>query len=264
MNIDRIRTIIDKEWAEVFKNRSVIYTLFFMPTLLTLLPLGILIVLRVTAGGAGDTTDMPANFAASCQGLPSLDCLQIYITNQFLLLFMLMPTSIPVAIAAYSIVGEKTTRSLEPLLATPISTSELLLAKGLAAVLPAILITWLCFAVFAAALLPIGVSAAVLGKIVSPVWLSAILLVGPLMAVLAVIMAIIVSSRVADPRAAEQISMVVIVPILGVMFAQLGGLFVINTQFVWIAALLLLALDALMVYVATRLFQREKILTQWR
>ena len=28
---------------------------------------------------------------------------------------------------AYSIVGEKTTRSLEPLLATPISTAELLL-----------------------------------------------------------------------------------------------------------------------------------------
>jgi ABC-2 type transport system permease protein len=263
MNIDRIRTIIDKEWAEVFKNRSVIYTMFFMPTLLTLLPLGILILLRATAGG-GDTTDMPAGFAASCQGLPSFDCLQIYITNQFLLLFMLMPTSIPVAIAAYSIVGEKTTHSLEPLLATPVTTSELLLAKGLAAVLPAILVTWLCFAIFAVALLPIGVSEAVLARVVSPVWLSAILLDGPLMAVLAVISAIIVSSRVSDPRAAEQISMVVIVPILGVMFGQLGGLFVINTQFVWIAALLLLALDVLMVYAATRLFQRETILTQWR
>lgn len=263
MSIDRIRTIIDKEWAEVFKNRSVVYTLFFMPLILTILPLGILFMLRAS-GGSGDTTDMPAGFMAACQGLPAFDCLQIYITNQFLLLFMLIPTSIPIAIAAYSVVGEKTTRSLEPLLATPITTTELLLAKGLAAALPAILATWLCFAIFAAALLPIGVSAAVIERILSPVWLTAILVDGPLMAVLAVIAAIIVSSRVSDPRAAEQLAMVVIVPILGVMFAQIGGLFVINAQFVWISALVLLGVDALMVRVATRLFRRETILIQWR
>lgn len=261
MSIARIRTIIDKEWAEVFKNRSVIYTLFFMPLILTILPLGILFMLR---SNGGDSTDMPAGFAASCQGLASFECMQIYISNQFLLLFMLMPTSIPAAIAAYSIVGEKTTRSLEPLLATPITTSELLLAKGLAAALPAILATWLCFVIFVTALGPIGVSAAVIARILSPVWLTAILVDGPLMAVLAVIAAIMVSSRVSDPRAAEQIAMVVIVPILGVMFAQIGGLFVINAQFVWISALVLLCVDALMVYVATRLFRREIILTQWR
>ena len=138
MSIERIRTLIDKEWAEVFKNRSVLYTLFFMPLMLTILPIGVLFMLRAASGGGGDSTDMPASFAATCQGLAALDCMQIYVTNQFLLLFMLMPTTIPVAIAAYSIVGEKTTHSLEPLLATPISTAELLLAKGLAAVVPAI------------------------------------------------------------------------------------------------------------------------------
>jgi len=264
MNASRVRIIIDKEWAEVFKNRSVAYTMIFVPLIMTLLPLGVLFMLRSLGGTGGDTTDVPANFAAICQDLPGLDCLQIYITNQFLLLFLLMPTSIPVAIAAYSIVGEKTTRSLEPLLATPVTTAELLLGKSLAAVLPAILATWVCFAIFCLALLPIGVSQAVVAHIVSPLWLTAILLVGPLMAVMAVVTAIIISSRVSDPRAAEQLAMVVIVPVLGVMFAQIGGLFVLNAQFVWVSALVILGVDVLMVYLATRLFRRETILTQWK
>ena len=51
-------------------------------------------------------------------------------------MFMLIPLFIPVNIAAYSIVGEKTTHSLEPLLATPISTGELLAGKNLASVIP--------------------------------------------------------------------------------------------------------------------------------
>ena len=45
--IDRIRTIIDKEWAEVFKNRLVLFTVTGLPLLLTIIPL---IVLRSTAG----------------------------------------------------------------------------------------------------------------------------------------------------------------------------------------------------------------------
>ena len=68
--------------------------------------------------------------------------MQIYLINEFLLLFMMMPLIIPITIAAYSIVGEKTTRSLEPLLATPITTAELLIGKGLAAAIPAIAATW--------------------------------------------------------------------------------------------------------------------------
>jgi ABC-2 type transport system permease protein len=264
MNLERIRTIIDKEWAEVFKNRMVVFTVLFMPLIFTVLPLGILIAMRSAGGSGGDTTDMPAMFAATCKGLAAGDCLQIYIINQFLLLYMVMPMTIPIAIAAYSVVGEKTTRSLEPLLATPITTVELLLGKAIAAVVPAIIATWACFAIFVLMLFPIGASSGVIRYIFGPVWISAILVVGPLMAILAVNAALMVSSRVSDPRAAEQISMVVIVPVLGAMFGQVGGLFVINSQFVWASALVLLVIDGVLVYLGAQLFQRETILTQWR
>ena len=59
-----------------------------------------------------------------------------------------MPLMVPVTIAAYSIVGEKITRSLEPLLATPVTTTELLLGKGLAAALPGVGTAWACYGIF--------------------------------------------------------------------------------------------------------------------
>src|SRR3990172_8406778 len=198
MDFSRIQTIVDKEWAEVFKNRIVLFTIVLMPLIFTALPLGILYSTRGSAA-SGDVTDMPPQFFEVCGNIPPGDCLQIYLLNQFMVLFMLMPLIIPVAIAAYSIVGEKTTRSLEPLLATPITTEELLTAKSLAAAIPAIAATWAGFIVFLIGAPIVGVQAPVFVAILSPVWLLAIIGVGPLMAILAVNFAIVVSSRVTHP-----------------------------------------------------------------
>lgn len=261
--MNRIQTIIDKEWAEVFKNRVVLMTIIALPVVFTILPLVILISLR-SAGDGGDVTDMPGQFLAVCGLMTPSDCLQVYIVNQFLLMYMMMPLAIPIAIAAYSIVGEKTTRSLEPLLATPITTIELLVGKSLAAAIPAIAATWVCFAIFLL-LVPItGASRAVQSYLMGSTWLLAILLVGPLMAILAVIFAIIVSSRVSDPRVAEQVSMVLIVPLLAVLFAQVAGVIVVNVQWMLITAAILMVVDAGMVWLGARLFQREAILTRWK
>src|SRR5512141_3236321 len=115
--MNKILTIIDKEWAEVFKNRVVLFTV----------------------------VQMPPVFTRMCGDARGTACMQIFIIYQFMLLFMMLPLAIPVAISAYSIVGEKTTRSLEPLLATPITTGELILGKALAAAIPAIVATWVGF-----------------------------------------------------------------------------------------------------------------------
>ncbi|MBI4768883.1 MAG: ABC transporter permease subunit, partial [Chloroflexi bacterium] len=219
--MDKIKTIISKEWAEVFKNRMVLFTVALLPMIFTVLPLIVLYTTR-GAGAESDIGDLPGQFTRVCGALSGGECLQMYISTQFLILFMLMPLAIPATIAAYSIVGEKTSHSLEPLLATPITTIELLTGKGLAAAIPAIAVTWLAFAVFA-----VGawfmVTPGVFARLVGPVWLLAVFGVGPLLAVMAVNASVIVSSRVNDPRVAEQISMVVIVPLLGLLFGQLSG-----------------------------------------
>lgn len=261
--MDRIRTIVDKEWAEVFKNRLVLFTVGFMPLMFTALPLGVLWSTRGLSG-EGDLSDVPPQFLELCGQMSPGGCLQFFLLQQFMLMFMLMPVIIPVAIAAYSIVGEKTTRSLEPLLATPISTAELLAGKSLAAVLPAIGATWGGFALFALASPLVGAKPEVLRSLLSPVWLLAVGVAGPLMAVISVNVAIMVSSRVNDPRVAEQISAVIVVPVMAILFAQLAGKIVLNLQFMFIAVAVLSATAVGMIYVGAQLFQRETILTRWR
>src|SRR4030065_2628797 len=139
--MNKIKTIIRKEWAEIFKKRMVLFTVIFLPLFLSVLPLIILYSMggsMVNSAGA----ELPAQFQQFCKtNMTPGQCMQYYIVSEFLIMFMLIPLFIPVNIAAYSIVGEKTTRSLEPLLATPISTGELLAGKNLASVISAHIIT---------------------------------------------------------------------------------------------------------------------------
>jgi ABC-2 type transport system permease protein len=84
------------------------------------------------------------------------------------------------------------------------------------------------------------------------------------MAILAVTFSLMVSSRVNDPRTAEQISSLMIIPVLAVFFGQVSGLFILNRQLILLAALILIIVDGVMVYLAVRVFQREVILTRWK
>ena len=262
--MDKIKTILRKEWAEVFKNRMVLFTIIFMPLMMTALPLIILYATRDVS--VGDfTSEMPPQFSKFCpENLTGGECFQLYMVTQFMLMFMMIPLIIPVNIAAYSIVGEKTTRSLEPLLATPITTAELLTAKNLSATIPAVLATWIGFIIFAIGAGIIASSRNLVLALLDPLWLIAIFVVGPLMAVLSVNFSIIVSSRVNDPRVAEQLSAVVILPLLLLFFGQISGFILLSRTLILIIAAALLAIDAAVIYLTVRLFQRETILTRWK
>jgi ABC-2 type transport system permease protein len=92
----------------------------------------------------------------------------------------------------------------------------------------------------------------------------AIFILGPLMAVAAVSVAVMVSSRATDPRVAEQLSMLVILPLLALFFGQISGFILLNQQvMVWMAVGLLVIDVGLMAF-ATQIFQREAILTRWK
>ena len=73
------------------------------------------------------------------------------------LFYLLMPVMLASSAAALALVREKEQRTLEPILATPLRDRDLLLAKLIAAVVPALLVTW------AAAV--VGISAGVLGSV---------------------------------------------------------------------------------------------------
>jgi ABC-2 type transport system permease protein len=263
-DMKKIQTIIRKEWAEVFKNRMVVFSVIFLPLLFTALPLILLYALRDT--GMGDvSSEMPAQFLQMCkEGLTGGECFQVYMNNEMLILFMMMPLIIPVNIAAYSVVGEKTTHSLEPLLATPIKTFELVFGKNLAAVIPAVLATWISFGIYLIGAWIIVQNPLLFSALLDPIWLMAVIIIGPLLAVLSVNFSVLVSSRVNDPRVAEQLSAVIILPLLALFFGQMTGLFILNKNIILWTAMAILLIDILMVYLSVRLFDRETILTRWK
>ncbi len=262
--MNRLYQIVWKDWAEVFKNRFVLGTVAFMPLLAALLPLGILYFVGSSPDIANDLDDIPPGFMALCNDLTGQECMQYFLITQFMLLFMIIPLAIPITIASYSIIGEKTTHTLEPLLATPITTVELLGGKGAAAVIPGVIATWLAYIVLVVGAAWMGVGSGVMDSLLDPFWLFAIFVVGPLLALTGVSVAVIVSSRATDPRAAEQVSMLVFLPVLLVFFAQMAGLILIDARLVLLIALALIVVDGALLAAAVWLFQRETILTRWK
>lgn len=260
----RIRTIIDKEWAEVFKNKLVLFTVTLMPLLFVGILLAQLIVMRQV--DPKEMNDAPAAVTVACnaQGLSASECMQGYLVGSFMALFLIIPVMIPVTIAAYSIVGEKTTRSLEPLLATPASTAEIILGKGLASVIPAIAATWLSFGLFIVAARLLAVSDRVYALIADPLWLVGLVVAAPLLCVLSVTTAIAISSRVNDPRAAEQLSAILVIPVMVLLFGRIIGFITLSVTTMLIFSLILLVVNVGMVALAVKLFQREVILTRWK
>jgi len=264
--MEKIQEIIKKEWSEVFKNRLVLGSVILMPLIFTIMPL---VILNSMQGGADIevaemASDMPEQFSVMCEGLSSATCGQFFILLQFLSLFLLMPMMIPVTIASYSIVGEKNTRTLEPVLATPITTLELLIGKALAGVIPALANTWLTYGVVVLGTFFIAADKALVGAIISPIWLIAIFAISALLSVAGVSLSIMISSRVNDPRAAEQLSSLVVIPLLAIFMGQSFGFIQFDLTLVIWATFGMLVLDTVLLYFAIQLFQRETTLTRWK
>ncbi len=262
--MERIKTLIDKEWAEAFKNKMVLGTVVFLPLIFMVMPLFQLALMRNIP--ASELNDVPSAILAVCQ-LQSFtpgECMQGFLVNPFLLLFLLIPVAVPVTIASYSIVGEKSTRSLEPLLATPTSTTEIIVGKALASVIPAIAATWLAFVVFLIGARFFAASDRVYALFMNPMWFLAMLIIVPLLTVFSVNVAIIISSRVNDPRAAEQLGMLVILPLMLIFLGAIFGLIPLNTTTMLLLGAITLLADAGLIVLGVKLFQRETILTQWK
>jgi ABC-2 type transport system permease protein len=196
-------------------------------------------------------------------GLSGNALIQAVVFHQFALLLLLVPVVAATALATHAVVGEKQARALEPLLATPISTIELLAAKTLTPFVFALSLTWLAAALYVAGIVAFGepgVWRAVLGLRTFILFV----IVGPLVELASLQVSVITSSRAHDPRSAQQLTALLILPITAVFVAQLIGAFVIPAPALLLASAGLVALNALLLWVGVRVFQRETILTRWK
>ena len=261
--------LLGKEFADLRRNTAV-----FMPAILTgllsiCLPFVVAIVIpHFTGERLSDSSDFQIAVDTYRQqpGLRELDpegAIQAWIFQQFLMLLVLAPIAGSMSVAAYSVIGEKQARTLEPLLATPLATIELLGAKVLGSLLPALAMTIACFGVYVAGVAVFaqpGVSLALL----TPASLAVVFVLGPLAALAALQLAVYVSSRVKDARSAQQIGALIILPITVLLVLQLTGSFRLTVAMIALIALALTAVNAALAVIGIALFDRESILTRWK
>jgi ABC-2 type transport system permease protein len=242
--------VTSKDLAVFKKNRYVLYSLIALPAIMGV----VMPVIYVFALGA------QVSKLSQAQLLVGAD----QIANLVSTLLVFIPAVLPSIIASYSFVGEKIERSLEPLLATPTTDSELLLGKSLAAFIPCIGVTYLAAAI---SLVILDVwSFTTLGFLMLPnaYWAVIMGLLAPLACVMSVEANVIVSSRVNDIRAAQQIGGLVVLPLIFLVVFAISGAADTNILLGLAVAAALAVTDVALFFVAKATFQREEILTKWK
>jgi ABC-2 type transport system permease protein len=183
--------------------------------------------------------------------------------DAFSIWFLVGAGVIPTAIASYSLVGEKIQKSLEPLLATPMSDGEILLGKTISGLLVPVL------ALYAGSILYMvlmnTVTQGTLGYFYYPNWhIGVILLVAPLTSLLSVELNVLISSRMNDVRTAQQLGSLLPLPFIGLyVISELGFFALTDTNLLSIAGVVFVA-DVALFFVSRATFQREEILTKWK
>src|SRR5947209_10165138 len=237
--MDRVLAILNKEWREALKNGMLLFSGIILALVFTAIPLIFLKIgssipiqpgkdwRRVTPPGARDNPALA--------GLEGRELIQAYLGSQVTVMFLIAPITLPMVIASYSIVGEKRERSLEPLLATPVTVPELLLAKATAAAVPGIVMGWSSFTLYAIGAYFMAVSPVVYDRLLGTPLLLSVAFVEPLLAILSAVAGLMVSSHTNDPRMAQSVGGLIIVPVIALLPVQIMGRFMLSSGTVVVA-----------------------------
>jgi ABC-2 type transport system permease protein len=267
----RIAALVAKELNELRRSPSI-----FLPAVLTgaaaiLYPFVIAIIVPYFAGERlADSSDFQLatevfRSQPEARGLTPEGAIQAFVFEYALVLMVGLTTVTgSMAVAAHSVVGEKQARTLEPLLATPVTTFELLAAKIIGAALPGIALMLGCFAIYVGAV-AVFAERGVWTMMLTTRSLALVFVMGPLAALLGLQLAVCASSRVNDARTAQQLgALIIVLPIAALQIGQFLGGIVLTTGMIAAIAVLLCASNAVLMSIAIRLFDRESILTRWK
>lgn len=238
MSPARVRAISRKELREYRRSRAIVITMAIVPLVFLVQPL--VEIFNLPAASAGT------------------------LLHRHPLLYMLgIPALSPALLAAASVVGERQQGTLEPVLTTPIRREELILGKALAVLAPALVVSYGVFGL-AVATIELFARAPVASATVRAPEILAQVIFTPLLATWSIWVAMAISARSSDFRAAQQLSTLASLP--GVFVSTLVAFDVIHATLKLALGLgiALLILDRLGWRVVSALFDRERLITGTR
>ncbi len=234
----RVGAIFRKELRDYRRNRFVIFTMSALPLLFIVMTMVQLFALKTSVSSARLNDRI---------GLS-------------MLYLLIIPTMVPSALTAYSVVGEREQGTLEPVLITPISREEFLVAKALAAFTPTIIIAYALFGVFLSAA-ELFAHPAVVAAIFERSHVLIQLLFTPLLAGWAIWMGIAISARSTDVRAAQQLAIVASLPPLAVVALMSFNIIPASVPLAITLAAGLLVLDIYGWRAVAAVFDRERLIS---
>ena len=235
--------IATKDFGIFRKKKRIIYSLIILPLLMSI---GLPLVISSVASSSASTEEI------------------IVLLNAFSYFYVILAYILPSTLASYSILGEKIEQSLEPLLATPTTDSELLFGKTIASFLPCIGVIYAGSIIFM--ILVDLFTYGAIGYLFFPNWNIAfiLLLAVPLSSILSIQINVIISSRVNDVRTANQLGLILFIPFMGVYVLLVTNAISLSVINLFVISAILFIIDAVLFYISKATFSRDEILTKWK
>jgi len=262
-----IRAIALKDLRESAGSSQVLAPVLIVPLIFVVgYPVGLLVGLRYMS--AADVAEfyarIPLNVFPAVSGLTAQGK-AAYIATAYLFsaFFLIIPTMMATILAANSFAGEKERHTLEGMLYTPVSDTELVAGKIFGAVAPSIAFTWVCFAIYTVIVNVLGTPLVGVRYFPTPNWWVLMLLVVPAVAVFVTALVVWVSARVSTYQAANSISGMVVLPIVLLVVGQASGVMLAGPGVFAVLGIVLGLLDVLLMRWIARTFDREKVVSSF-
>ncbi len=272
MRARKVMLVFRKDWREIRRNWQVLLPIIVIPFIASvLLPLVITIVPILTTtlpssleGFEAFIKNLPAGVQNEIAGLTSEQVIFYLLALYFLApFFLIIPVMASSVIASDSFAGEKERKTIEALLATPISDSELFMGKILVSFIPSMVVTFASFLAYST-LVDVFSFATLNGRLLLPnvLWILMVFGLAPTVALASIGLTVIISGKVKGFREAQQISVILLLPILALVFGQVSGAIILGPLIVGALVGVFVLVDFIVFYLGVKTFGREEILSK--
>lgn len=264
LNYKRVKAVLKKDLLQTINDKTMIISLMIIPVMFSIILPILIISLGFNSGIVNSLSGLNAftHFVIknNIGGNLNMEGKIIYSVFQyfFIPLFLLIPLLIDTVLASTGFIGEKEKRTIEGLLYTPITDSELLLAKMLASLLPSTTISWIAIFIY---WFIVDIKCHKIIGIIFPntLWLLIIVMI-PLISLLAIELITIFSQYLKTSKSAQSVTGMLVFPIIAGVVSQSSGVLLINKTFILGILIVLIILDVLFFYFSVMRFNRERFL----
>jgi ABC-type Na+ efflux pump permease subunit len=274
MKWKNVFAIARKDWIEVRQNKYAMVAMMIVPVIFVIvMPLVFTLIIpnfKVTPQNVLSSDadiqffveHMPESLTRYIDFAKPMESMIVILLGFMLApMFLILPLMYATTIAAESFAGERERKTIESLLYTPASDADLLVGKVTAAAVPAILVTWIGFAVYTLILnlAPYRFFQRIWFPL--PTWWPLIFWITPALVVMGIALTVIISARVQNFLGAYQTSASVVMLVLLLFAGQMSGVLYLSVGVEMILGVIFWLIALMLGYFAIKTFNRGALLT---